>query len=79
MPRMLYVPTDRRCLAAITSGLQESESMTDDAPCWFALIEHRDSAYLREHADLLCRTGQVRQIRLGSAGSPPGPLKGLPH
>lgn len=64
MSRMLYIPTDRRCLPAITSGLKEAQNMSADAPCWFALIEHWDAPYVREHAHLLRRTASARGDRI---------------
>ncbi|HET8683393.1 MAG TPA: DUF6271 family protein, partial [Micromonosporaceae bacterium] len=52
--RLLYIPTDRQCLPAIASGLREAAGMAAaHSPCHVAVIEHREAAYLREHAGLL--------------------------
>lgn len=38
--------------------------MSADAPCWFALIEHWDAPYVREHAHLLRRTASAHGDRI---------------
>lgn len=56
MGHLLYIPTDRSCLPALTSGLREAVAMSTVSPCHFAVIEHREAPYLKEHAALLRET-----------------------
>jgi Family of unknown function (DUF6271) len=64
MTRILYVPTNRRCLAAIENGMTECAVMAKATgeEYVFVLVEHADAPHVPEHAASLAKEAAASGI-----------------